>query len=38
MVITSKFNLITEYNHRMGGVDFFDYAINNYRIRMRGKK
>ncbi|XP_036336238.1 piggyBac transposable element-derived protein 3-like [Rhagoletis pomonella] len=30
--------LIHEYNHRMGGVDLFDNAMNNYRIKIRGKK
>lgn len=29
---------IYEYNCTMGGVDLFDNALNNYRIRMRGKK
>lgn len=31
-------NLIHEYNQRMGGVDLFDNAVNNYRIQTRGKK
>lgn len=31
-------NPIFEYNRTMGGVDLFDNAINNYRIRIRGKK
>lgn len=29
---------IHEYNRTMGGVDLFDNATNNYRIRIRGKK
>lgn len=29
---------IHEYNRTMGGVDLFDNAMNNYRIRIRGKK
>lgn len=29
---------IYEYNRTMGGVDLFDNAMNNYRIRVRGKK
>lgn len=29
---------IFQYNKRMGGVDLFDNAINNYRIMIRGKK
>lgn len=31
-------NEIQEYNSTMGGVDLFDNATNNYRIRIRGKK
>lgn len=31
-------NLIHQYNQRMGGVDLFDNAMNNYRIQIRGKK
>lgn len=31
-------HVIYVYNHTMGGVDLFDNAINNYRIRVRGKK
>lgn len=38
MVTIDQPNLINEYNHRMGGVDLFDNAMNNYRIRVRGKK
>lgn len=30
--------MIHAYNQRMGGVDLFDNAINNYRIKVRGKK
>lgn len=30
--------LIHAYNKTMGGVDLFDNAINNYRIKVRGKK
>lgn len=30
--------LIHANNKRMGGVDLFDNAMNNYRIRVRGKK
>lgn len=31
-------NTVHVYNKTMGGVDQFDNAMNNYRIRMRGKK
>lgn len=31
-------NAIHKYNSTMGGVDLFDNAISNYRIRIRGKK
>lgn len=31
-------HLIHQYNQRMGGVDLFDNGMNNYRIRIRGKK
>ena len=39
MIIDQPF-LILEYNHRMGGlfVDSFDNAMNNYRIKVHGKK
>ena len=30
--------LIHKYNNSMGGVDLFDNAVNNYRIKVRGKK
>lgn len=30
--------ILKAYNSRMGGVDLFDNATNNYRIRIRGKK
>lgn len=30
--------ILKAYNYRMGGVDLFDNAMNNYRIRVRGKK
>lgn len=30
--------IVHAYNQRMGGVDLFDNAMNNYRIRVRGKK
>lgn len=30
--------VLKAYNQRMGGVDLFDNATNNYRIRVRGKK
>lgn len=38
MVTIEQPHLVNQYNHRMGGVDLFDNAINNYRIRIRGKK
>lgn len=38
MVTLPQPHLIHEYNQRMGGVDLFDNAMNNYRIRVRGKK
>lgn len=38
MVTVPQPHLIHEYNQRMGGVDLFDNAMNNYRIRVRGKK
>lgn len=38
MVLVEQPHLIHEYNQRMGGVDLYDNAINNYRIRIRGKK
>ncbi|XP_049314451.1 piggyBac transposable element-derived protein 3-like [Bactrocera dorsalis] len=31
-------HIVRAYNNRMGGVDLFDNAMNNYRIRVRGKK
>ncbi|XP_036329436.1 piggyBac transposable element-derived protein 3-like [Rhagoletis pomonella] len=38
MVTIEQPYLVNEYNHLMGGVDLFDNAMNNYRIRIRGKK
>lgn len=38
MAIMEQPHLIHEYNQRMGGVDLFDNAMNNYRIQVRGKK
>ncbi|KAM8702082.1 hypothetical protein ACLKA7_004943 [Drosophila subpalustris] len=38
MVTIEQPYLISEYNNHMGGVDLFDNGINNYRIRIRGKK
>lgn len=38
MVTIEHPNLVNQYNQRMGGVDLFDNAMNNYRIRIRGKK
>lgn len=37
MVTIEQPHLVNEYNHLMGGVDLFDNAMNNYRIRIRGK-
>lgn len=38
LVTIEQPHLVDQYNHRMGGVDLFDNAVNNYRIRIRGKK
>lgn len=38
MVSLEQPHLIQQYNQRMGGVDLFDNAMNNYRIQVRGKK
>lgn len=38
MVAIEQPYLVNQYNKYMGGVDLFDNAMNNYRIRVRGKK
>lgn len=38
MVMVDQPDIIHQYNKRMGGVDLFDNAMNNYRICLRGKK
>lgn len=38
MTIVEMPHVLKAYNMRMGGVDLFDNAMNNYRIRARGKK
>lgn len=38
MAIIEMPQILKAYNTRMGGVDLFDNAMNNYRIRVRGKK
>lgn len=38
MAVIQMPQILKAYNRRMGGVDLFDNATNNYRIRIRGKK
>lgn len=38
MKVVEMPQVLKAYNNRMGGVDLFDNAMNNYRIRVRGKK
>lgn len=38
MVTVEMPQALAAYNSRMGGVDLFDNAMNNYRIAIRGKK
>lgn len=38
MKIVQMPQILKAYNSRMGGVDLFDNAMNNYRIRICGKK
>ena len=37
-ISVSQPRLIAEYNAGMGGVDLHDQALNNYRVKFRGKK